>query len=201
MKQLFISLVFLLILFLQLKAQPGFKIEYYQYSYDSVNNILYKWEIGFISVFNDSFYYSYISTPKANNKIQVYAEKPIHHSRIYSEKSKQWYHISKLSKNRPGYLEMMKPQNIKWNILPDSTKMILGYKTTKAWTIYNNGYQYIWFTKAIPKTYGPISGNHYPGLVLEWYEQRRNRLFRAYQIDSGNYKIVMPKYKIKKVKK
>ncbi len=193
--------VFIVALFFtnNLSAQTGYKIIYEAITFNADANYFEKWDRKFVTVFNDSFFYSYSYTGKKDRmkNAAYYGAKTENHDRAYSVAAAQWYHVTKLINNKKPFLKVNNFPKTEWRIQPDSTKLILGYHCTKAWSLYNGIMQYVWFTNEIPFTYGIIDGINYPGAVIELYEAKREVFYRAVEIEKGDYKIVLPNYPIK----
>lgn len=180
-------------------AQQGYKIKYESLSYDSEQHDFYKSEYSYVTLFNDSFFYSYSYKWKRDRykKATFYGRYSDNHDRFYSVVENKWYHISKSINERVSYKKIMNLPITEWHIQSDSTRNILGYNCQRAVSMDSGNIKFIWFTNDIPYNYGVLDGNKYPGLVLELYDDNRDWFFRAIEIETGTYKIVVPNYKIK----
>lgn len=197
--KIFLSLYILINFSFAGSAQQGYKIKYESLSYDFQQNEFYKSEYSHVTVFNDSFFYSYSYKWKRDRykKPTFYGRYSDNHDRFYSVAENKWYHISKSINEKASYKKIMNLPKIAWRIQPDSIRNIFGYNCQRAESLDNDGLNFIWFTNDIPYNYGVLDGNKYPGLVLELYDEDRNWFFRAIEIETGSYKIVVPNYKIK----
>lgn len=68
-------------------------------------------------------------------------------------------------------------ENPQWNIVPDSTKEIMGYQCQMAETFYKGRHWTAWYTDDIPLDCGPWKLGGLPGLILQAQDQSKQYIF------------------------
>lgn len=194
-----ISVILFFISF-QVMAQNGYHIIYNEvstetdYTASSIKRRPFKTNI----VFNDSFFYRYITEygkPNAKKK-GIYGLKVLPHSDYYSVKDNQNYFIQWAPVKKNCRLQKSIALQVEWRIQKDSVKTIMGYNCTKAWGLIKGRLDYIWFTNEIPGTYGPSYGHPFPGTVLAYEMFQFRKIYIATKITKGNFEIALPNLKI-----
>ncbi len=194
-----ISVILFFISF-QVMGQTGYHIIYNEvstetdYTASSIKRRPFKTNI----VFNDSFFYRYITEygkPNAKKK-GIYGIKVLPHSDYFSVKENQDYFIQWDQSKRKRRLQKSTPFHVEWRIQKDSVKTIMGYNCTKAWGLIKGKLDYIWFTNEIPFTYGPRYGHPFPGTVLAYEDMKYGKTLIATKVIKDNFKIALPKLKI-----
>lgn len=66
-----------------------------------------------------------------------------------------------------------------WQLVPDSTKEILGYQCQMATTRFKGRQWTVWYTEDIPLDEGPWKLRGLPGLVLSAYDAKRQYVFEG----------------------
>ena len=66
-----------------------------------------------------------------------------------------------------------------WQVVPDSTKEILGYQCQMATTRFKGRQWTVWYTEDIPLDEGPWKLRGLPGLVLSAYDAKRQYVFEG----------------------
>ncbi len=66
-----------------------------------------------------------------------------------------------------------------WQLVPDSTKEILGYQCQMATTRFKGRQWSVWYTEDIPLDEGPWKLRGLPGLVLSAYDAKRQYVFEG----------------------
>lgn len=92
--------------------------------------------------------------------------------------------LDKLASN--NYLCIEKVEVPNWEIIPDSSASIIGYKCQLAKTSFKGRIWYAWYTEDIPLNEGPWKLYGLPGLVLRAYDQREQYIFDAIGMASLN---------------
>ena len=77
------------------------------------------------------------------------------------------------------YLCIEKVEVPNWEIIPDSTTSIIGYKCQLAKASFKGRTWYAWYSEDIPLNEGPWKLYGLPGLVLHAYDQRKQYIFDA----------------------
>ena len=77
------------------------------------------------------------------------------------------------------YLCIEKVEVPNWEIIPDSTTSIIGYKCQLAKASFKGRTWYAWYSEDIPLNEGPWKLYGLPGLVLRAYDQRKQYIFDA----------------------
>ena len=68
---------------------------------------------------------------------------------------------------------------VHWQLVPDSTKEILGYQCQMATTRFKGRQWTVWYTEDIPLDEGPWKLRGLPGLVLSAYDAKRQYVFEG----------------------
>ena len=92
--------------------------------------------------------------------------------------------LDKLSSNL--YLCIEKVEVPNWEIIPDSSASIIGYKCQLAKAFFKGRLWYAWYTEDIPLNEGPWKLYGLPGLVLRAYDQRKQYIFDAIGVTTLN---------------
>lgn len=66
-----------------------------------------------------------------------------------------------------------------WQLVPDSTKEILGYQCQMATTRFKGRQWTVWYTEDVPMDEGPWKLRGLPGLVLSAYDAKRQYVFEG----------------------
>lgn len=77
------------------------------------------------------------------------------------------------------YVCMVKADEPKWSLVPDSTAEIMGYPCRLAVAEYKGRAWSAWYTDDVPLSYGPWKLMGLPGLVLRAYDAERHYVFEA----------------------
>lgn len=73
-----------------------------------------------------------------------------------------------------------------WQIIPDSTASLIGYKCQLAQTFFKGRLWYAWYTEDIPLSEGPWKLYGLPGLVLRAYDRNKQYVFDAIGMSTMN---------------
>lgn len=92
--------------------------------------------------------------------------------------------LDKLASN--NYLCIEKVEVPNWEIIPDSSSSIIGYKCQLAKASFKGRIWYAWYTEDIPLSEGPWKLYGLPGLVLRAYDQSKQYIFDAIGMASLN---------------
>lgn len=85
--------------------------------------------------------------------------------------------LDKLASN--NYLCIEKVEVPTWEIIPDSSTSIIGYKCQLAKASFKGRTWFAWYAEDIPVSEGPWKLCGLPGLVLRAYDQRKQYIFDA----------------------
>lgn len=88
-----------------------------------------------------------------------------------------------------------------WQLVPDSTKEILGYQCQMATTRFKGRQWTVWYTEDIPLDEGPWKLRGLPGLVLSAYDAKRQYVFEGAGLEqvSTDQPVVIVKDKREKI--
>lgn len=88
-----------------------------------------------------------------------------------------------------------------WQLVPDSTKEILGYQCQMATTRFKGRQWTVWYTEDIPLDEGPWKLRGLPGLVLSAYDAKRQYVFEGAGLEqvSTDQSVVIVKDKREKI--
>ena len=190
MKTITLNICLLFFAFLA-QAQNSYRITYSQHAYAAYQPLWPAYPLKFISVFNDSFYFSFPAHKKREPlKNGKYGLKFVRHSILFNKLTNQWYFSN--PKKREKIWVKAEGEKINWEIHTDSIKTILGYKCTKATGVHLNKLILVWFTNDIPGNCGAHSIFLFPGVPLEVYYPHRSSAFIADKVEKGDYEIQMP---------
>lgn len=83
-------------------------------------------------------------------------------------------------------IDLWVSDTVRFNWIPaNEFKIINGYNCQKATSLTSKGDTVIaWFTEEIPFSVGPVNVSGLPGLILEYYNPKTKRFFRAVTISS-----------------
>ena len=73
-----------------------------------------------------------------------------------------------------------------WQLTPDSTTTIIGYKCLLAKALFKGRTWYAWYSEDIPISEGPWKISGLPGLVLLAYDQNKQYIFNAIGMSTLN---------------
>lgn len=73
-----------------------------------------------------------------------------------------------------------------WQIIPDSTASLIGYKCQLAQAFFKGRLWYAWYTEDIPLSEGPWKLYGLPGLVLRAYDRNKQYVFDAVGMSTMN---------------
>jgi GLPGLI family protein len=76
--------------------------------------------------------------------------------------------------------------DLKWNIINDSVKVILGQKCKLATTNFGGRKYNAWFSTEMNNSDGPYKFSGLPGIILELYDIRNHYHFKAFSIQKIN---------------
>ena len=73
-----------------------------------------------------------------------------------------------------------------WQLIPDSTTTIIGYRCLLAKALFKGRTWYAWYSEDIPISEGPWKISGLPGLVLLAYDQNKQYIFNAIGMSTLN---------------
>lgn len=91
-----------------------------------------------------------------------------------------------LDKVLSNYLCIEKVEIPNWQIIPNSTTTLIGYKCQLAKAYFKGRLWYAWYTEDIPLSEGPWKLYGLPGLVLRAYDRNKQYVFDAIGMSTKN---------------
>jgi GLPGLI family protein len=147
-------------------------------------------------VFNDSLSFCYRIMPDTRDQLKkatIFGDKLVHHAMLYNSNTNLSYSEVAWPKGKQEYLIQGEQKNEDWQFL-SGKKEILGYQCRGALLVNEKkDSTLVWFTDSIPKPFGPYTFFGFTGLVLEVYQQPWGTHLRATKIETGIFRVVMPK--------
>jgi GLPGLI family protein len=126
----------------------------------------------------------------------------------YPSGSIRWHVYQNYPKGQTSFLDLVSitPYRVdeptvqpKWEIIPDSSTTILGYRCTLAKTQFKGRLWFAWYTEGIPLNYGPWKFGGLPGLILRAYDSKRQYIFEGAGMQQLNGS--QPIYEVRRYKK